>query len=531
MESLKIVIPSSNEPCQRSPELAPALHQYFSKRFGTPEKKAPEEISKRMEAAILRKRSLIQATIDRSSRHNKRAHAVAFQVKEQAAAAAQHRAALIRSRLDAAAERRRVHSSPASPNANQEKHEEKEVSVDAPSKEEGPLPTTEMAELSLTSDEALAMPTAASVQQEANEGGTQNDSLDVSEELEAQLATAANSDFVNLTLWMKDPATIGLVAKWLGRLGIERQLAKRMLAIVYMAHDTESLFDDSEPDKLMACEAARFMNKLRQQLKRGTKKALKEPFDVSFTRARRFYAAWARQDVPKQARVVDETVQRLHNALMRVRTQQVHDGEEAAPPEDILAQIRVLAGREAEQTARRCFERPWQPISREGLEDRVREVANRAMWDALKAKVHLGNYDGLFGVLGELQHAMGALVAHSARHADDLTDHFDAKWIEQQANAGCLTTDTVHQLMEYLVTRISEWQAPADDAETSAWTASVLATIAATTSMPLGEFIARHLVDFVEGCMKRVRKVHQRVRELADQMDGLRQVAGRTEMN
>ena len=53
----------------------------------------------------------------------------------------------------------------------------------------------------------------------------------------------------------------------------------------------------------MRREAERFATKLREQLARGTAEADApcEAFGSCFLRARRFHAAWAQHDVPKQA--------------------------------------------------------------------------------------------------------------------------------------------------------------------------------------------------------------------------------------
>ena len=84
-----------------------------------------------------------------------------------------------------------------------------------------------------------------------------------------------------------------------------------------------------------------------------------------------------------------------------------------------------------------------------------------------------GEYSGLFSLLGELQQAMGVLVAHSPRAAEALSDHFDAEWIAQQAAAGALSLEDVHRLMAYVVDQIGGWQAPVDDDEMCAWATQV----------------------------------------------------------
>ena len=157
----------------------------------------------------------------------------------------------------------------------------------------------------------------------------------------------------------------------------------------------------------------------------------------------------------------------------------------------------MLAGDEAEAAARAQFLRPWQPTTAATLEEHVRQIATRALFDSLRAQVGAGEYSGLFGLLRELQAAMSALMASSAAAQEELADRFDAQWIETRATAGALETADVHALMGYLLEKVLGMQAAADAAETEAWVASVNATIGQTRDMELGDFIANHLPDFL----------------------------------
>mmetsp|Transcript_25352 Transcript_25352/g.59144 ORF Transcript_25352/g.59144 Transcript_25352/m.59144 type:complete len:159 (-) Transcript_25352:628-1104(-) len=144
------------------------------------------------------------------------------------------------------------------------------------------------------------------------------------------------------------------------------------------------------------------------------------------------------------------------------------------------------------------------------------------MRDALKEQVVAGEYSGLYGLLEELQKAMLALVAHSERSRDDLIDHFDPKFIEQQATHGALDTEDVAALMRYLAANIVSYQAAADEAEAQAWAREVEASLERSSGMPLQAFISAHLLDFVHVAIERVQKVYLRVRQLAEAMQNER---------
>lgn len=260
---------------------------------------------------------------------------------------------------------------------------------------------------------------------------------------------------------------------------------------------------------------ARSGAKLRSQLRRGDAQAASEAFEASFHRARRFHAAWSRHDVPKQTQQAEKALRGLQRELMTERQRQAQAGVAPQPPADLLAQIGALGGPEAEEEARRVFAQTWEVVDRASLEARVREVAMRAMWDSVQAQVDAGEYSGLFSLLGELQQAMGVLVAHSPRATEALSDHFDAQWIAQQAAAGVLSLENVHRLMAYVVDQIGGWQAPVDDDEMRAWATQVHDLLASSRDLALEVFISRNLIGFLKEALERVGRVYQRVLALA----------------
>jgi len=190
-------------------------------------------------------------------------------------------------------------------------------------------------------------------------------------------------------------------------------------------------------------------------------------------------------------------------------------GAALEPPEDLLIQIGALGGPEAEAEARRVYSLPWEVVDGATLEARVREVAMRAMWDSVQAQVESGEYSGLFSLLGELQQAMSALVAHSPRAREALADRFDAKWIAQQAAAEALSLEDVHRLIAYLLDEIGGWQAPVDDDDMRAWAAQVHGLLASSRDLALEVFISRHLVSILQQALERVGRVYQRVNDMA----------------
>lgn len=485
------ILPSDRQ-CQ-SPDRQARLESRLAKQPASPEK-----YSLRLSAASAKRQRLIQATKEAAVSHNRHAKEVAATTKEQRAVATAHMRAALTARLDAAAERRKANSRGGSPLASPLGSAKDVVASLMPEGEKFSLPPAAGAPAVSPSKESTAnLPELA---------------VDSGMELLNQLNALRGED-EQAQEWMKLPSTIDLAARWLDECGIDTKFAKKLLALVYMALSPEGLFDSSAEDKIMQREVRRFNKQLRL--------ALKGPdashFEAAFTRVRRYQAAWASQDVPKQAREVDLVLARLNEALMAIRAQQVQQGGEPNPPEDLLAQMRLLGGADVEEAARRQFGQPWQAVAPADLEARVRDVATRAFWDAITAQVGGGDYSGLFGVLRELQKSMGALLAHSAARRDELDDKFDAGWIESQATNGALTTEQVQGLIQYVARQIGSWQAPADEAATAAWEGAVNEMCHRTRGMDLTPFIAQFLVPFLRGAIDRVGQVYQRLMALAPQ--------------
>jgi len=503
-----IEIPAFDDvPCATSP----SRKQKLMARLGQIAPPSPEKLNERAERAASKRQRLIQATKDAAATKNQRAKQVAASTKEQRAVHSAHMMAALEARLDAAAERRKAMSRGSTPSASP-------VLMPA-----GVPKGLEPVELSLQPSQAGCPPPPAPSRDASFAPASDVPSAPPALPAETTGLTLLGqldgcTDAASLQEWVKARETVELAGRWLVERGIEAKHARRMLALSYMAHEPQDFFDSSREDAIMRREVGRFDAAVRAALEGNGL----EGFGAAFTRARRFYAAWAAQDVPKQAAQVDVVLGRLHEALMSIRANQARENAPLAPPEDILTQIRLLGGAEAEAAARRQFEQPWQEVQGADLAARVREVATRAFWDSVAAQVTEGHYEGLFSILRELQQAMRALLAHAPARQEELDDKFDAGWIEQQATQGVLTTEQVHALVDFVARTIASWQAPADDAAAAMWAGAVGEMIVRTRGMELVPFIAEYLLPFLRGAIDRVGQVYQRLMAMApqDQVEG-----------
>jgi hypothetical protein len=300
---------------------------------------------------------------------------------------------------------------------------------------------------------------------------------------------------------------------------------------------SQRIFDaKAKEDKTMRREARRFTSKLRAALRRAAEAATdattntnveeaeeeEEPFAESLHRASRFYKAWSVHDKP-------QTLEQLMAAVVaesaRQRERMVFPPE---PPEEMFSQIRGVGGEAAEAEARRRFAGAWSRMATSAqLEQTVRAVAERAFWDALSERVAAGEYDALFSVLGEMQQAMRALVAHSPRAVAELADKFDADWLKQRVDHGALEVESVVGLMRYIARTIAEWQAPADEEQAHAWLASTEEVLRAHEgSDDLAAFISAHLVPFLRGANEWLGRVYQRTVEFLEEHGAAARQAG-----
>jgi len=485
---------------------SPQREKFLKERLGRARQPSPEKCIERVERAVWKRQRLIQATKEAAATKNRRAKQVAVSTKEKRAVSSAHMMAALEARLEAAAERRKAISRGSTPPAS-------------PASQPAASPKQTFEPLALSLHPSLACPPPPAPSRDPSFAPTADvasapPSLPEPDDglaLLGQLNGCTDADSVQE--WVKARETIAMAGRWLGERGVEAKHARKMLALAYMACQPQDFFDGSQNDSIMQREAKRFDSKLRHALEGlGL-----EGFAAAFTRARRFYAAWAAQDVPKQAAQVDAVLGRLHEALMGIRAQQARENAPLAPPEDILTQIRLLGGAEAEAAARQQYAQPWQEVRGEDLAARVREAATRAFWDAVAAQVNEGQYAALFDVLRELQQAMRALLAHSPARVEELEDKFDAAWIEQQASSGVLATEQVHALMSFVASTIASWQAPADEAATAAWAGAVDEMISRTRGMELVPFITEYLLHFLRGAIDRVGQVYQRLMAMAPQ--------------
>jgi hypothetical protein len=247
------------------------------------------------------------------------------------------------------------------------------------------------------------------------------------------------ANFDSFRAWMQTPATIGLVDDVLVEHAARAQGAPHLvLALLSLSIHAEHLLDpDADHDRIIRRESTRFVRKLRLALlahathhttidersslesplptsesttKRSAMPAA-ESLAASFERARRFHRAWSSMDKPV-------TVDVLLTLLVALKAQQRERGAstarsntdpDAEPPEEVYEQLRVLGGAQAEAQGRAFYGGQWQHTSATSLEETVRQIAQRAYWDAVSDHVANGRYDALWLVLRELQGAMKAL--------------------------------------------------------------------------------------------------------------------------
>ena len=346
---------------------------------------------------------------------------------------------------------------------------------------------------------------------------------------------AAAKDFDQLSQWMRATSTLETARAALKTLGAPNASPRLLLAVACMALDAESTFSESDHDVIMRREATRFHRALLKALRAASTAEEAEvdaaeraaraneegggttatPFSEVARRASRFYKAWSAHDKPH---TLDQLMASVVAKSVRQREQEGRSAEAMEPPEETLAQIRRLGGVEAEAEARRRFHGSWQTVATpERLEQTVMEVAQRAFWDAIHHHVSEGNLDALFSVLGELQGAMRALIAHAPRALAELDDKFDVAFLKQQADHGALDPASVHGLMRYVAATIAGWHAPADDAEARAWVDEAEASIRAHERDELPAFVLACLLPFLRGAQERLQRVYQRMLAFAEE--------------
>lgn len=290
--------------------------------------------------------------------------------------------------------------------------------------------------------------------------------------------------------WMQQADVLTQTREWLSDEGVDPRAARVVLAYVYMSCGAGEVFEEGNAaDRVMRCEVKRFYAAMQASLG-GTHR----DFPAAVSRARRFYRAWSVGDR-------DRTVTYLLASL--------RDASRQAPQDTAatLALVRAVGGAAA-------YQRGLSAARVAPLSAQVAAVAERAFWDVVKEQVAEGNYDGLYALLGELQEALLALVANAPREREKINDRFDADWIRQQGEHGCLTTETIQAMVGFLLATITDWCAPADDRSVRAWEERVRKELDATRDLPVADFVKRFLVSFLSEAFGHVQHMYRRVAAL-----------------
>ena len=288
------------------------------------------------------------------------------------------------------------------------------------------------------------------------------------------------ADFGAAAAWMRDPATLALAAGVCADLGVAER-PRVVLALLMMAADGGggALEADRDADAVMRREAARFDRALRAALGGGA--AARAAIAADAARAGRFYRAWLAQDRP-------HTLRHLMAAVVASNARQRRAGVAApAPPEETLAEIRRMAGAEAEAEARRRFDGAWEAV--EG------GAAPRAG----------GRRRGAARPLGRRRRARGGGRRRAPPRADRRARARPPRprraraarggrprrqvqrGVDPRARAaGALDAAALAGLMDYVAERIAAWEAPVDREETAAWRAAAAARLAAAAAPPPG---------------------------------------------
>ena len=302
-------------------------------------------------------------------------------------------------------------------------------------------------------------------------------------------AVAGGCDRVKV--WIQQPDVLRQTRAWLSAAGADPRAARIVLAYAYMSCGATQLFHESNPsDAAMRAEVDLFYGTMQDSL------AGKEvpAFPAAVLRARRFFRAWAAEDRPRTAESLIGTL-----------------GAQSTPQQTAatLALVRAVGGGPS------SYRRGLDAAGAVPLGAHVAAVAERALWDVVQEQASVGNFEGVYSLLSELQEAMLALVAHSPRECDQVNDRFDAQFIRQQGEHGCLSTANAQAIVRYLVDTIGGWCAPADDAAIRAWRVRVERGLEASAAWTVGKFVHAFLIPFLAEAFAHVRQLYGRISSAA----------------
>lgn len=330
----------------------------------------------------------------------------------------------------------------------------------------------------------------------------------MSDDDDASLAFAAevqqmreHLEFNRLADWLRSSTTMRRARRWLESLSLEAADAdvRSLLAFLYMDVDADSIFaPSSSADLIMRRETRAVVQRFDALVEDASALGRRGAFEQAYRRARRFFNAWSAHD---SAAMIDQ----ITAVLVACKT------SDEPPDATLLEQLRGIGGDATVERARARYA-AHTPTTERDLLEHVTRVARRAFWDTLRAELAERRYDGLYGILQEMGDGMRALVAHSERAVDELSDTFDVPWLRQQIDAGCLETEDVRRLIVHIARTIAEWQAPADAAEVRLWLENV--EVRANRETDLDALVGKLLVDFLAEAHARLGTIYARILSL-----------------
>ena len=333
-----------------------------------------------------------------------------------------------------------------------------------------------------------------------------------------ELEQLSGSSFIETTKWMRSQDVKERACQLMNDLGVDMQVRPQtVLTGFLMAMDADNFFTESDNDAIMRREASRFTTHIRNAFEG---RSMHETTSLNGTVERfvRFFNSWRASDIP-------DTIDNLTASVVAHGIRERENGvAEPNAPEEILSQIRLLSP-EAEQEARRRFHVSWTRVQPRNVTTTVMDVAERALWDVVAEQIRdQQNFDGLFGLLGEMRDAIRALLVHSERHVVNLNEYFDVDFIKQQADHGVLSVHDVCNLMNYIVTVIVPMHAPVDDGDAQRWKRETEAVISTADHYDIVSFSHDKLIPFLMATMQRLRNIYKRVVEFGERVeDGTQQ--------
>jgi hypothetical protein len=110
-----------------------------------------------------------------------------------------------------------------------------------------------------------------------------------------------------------------------------------------------------------------------------------------------------------------------------------------------------------------------EPKKPTAIEQHIKGIIKKGFWDTLRADLKEGKFERVVLLVGELRDRLMSLVPSRADVRGEIVSKLDTALLQQMLQHGAFDEDSLCNVIDYILSKISQLESPVRDAETTAW--------------------------------------------------------------